>query len=291
MELQWPLILFTTLCAWSCGVFGTQGILALDGRAKKSQMSALITSIVLLAASGIAVFFHLRHWERIFNGFGHITSGITQELIAIIVFVVIAVVYFVFLRKSEDGSVPKWLAVCAIVIAFVLVAVCAHSYMMAARPAWDTVLEVASIMGAACLLGPATLAVIMAVCGDELRPAGLPAVVGAAICLVCNAAYGIYLQMCGGGFSSVGYYYDPTHPTKAMVDAAVTAGDQTSLIWLGAVVVGAVVPLVCALVARKKGDANSWKVFGMVAVVTAVVGAICLRVAFYNLGLSSFLYY
>ena len=44
-------------------------------------MPAWVVSAVLLAAGGIAVFFHLEHWERIFNGFGHITSGITQELI------------------------------------------------------------------------------------------------------------------------------------------------------------------------------------------------------------------
>ena len=26
MELQWPLILFTTLVAWSAGLFGTQAL-------------------------------------------------------------------------------------------------------------------------------------------------------------------------------------------------------------------------------------------------------------------------
>ena len=87
MELQWPLILFTTLVAWSAGVFGCQGVLALAGAGKKSQQLLTVLSCVLLAASGVAVFFHLQHWERIFNGFGHLTSGITQELIAIVVFV------------------------------------------------------------------------------------------------------------------------------------------------------------------------------------------------------------
>ena len=124
MELQWPLIIFTTLLAWSCGVFATQGVLALKGEGKEIQLPALIASVVLLAVSGIAVFFHLQHWERIFNGFGHLTSGITQELIAIVVFVVVAVVYFAMLRKSEDGgTVPQWLAVVAIAISVVLAVV------------------------------------------------------------------------------------------------------------------------------------------------------------------------
>ena len=292
MELQWPLILFTTLCAWSCGVFGTQGVLAYKGLAKKSQMPALIASLVLLAVSGIAVFFHLQHWERIFNGFGHITSGITQELIAIVVFCLVAVAYFVFLRKSKDGgTVPKWLGLCAVAIAIALAAVCAHSYMMEARPAWNSVLEMGSIVGAACLLGPLTLVVIMAIQGDSLEGAGVPAVIGTLIGTITTVAYGAYLQMSGNLFNTVGYYFDPTHPTKAMMDTAAAATDQAAIIWIGAVLLGAIVPLVCSCVGRKKANAASWKLLGTVAVVSGVVGAVCLRVAFYNLGFSSFLYY
>ncbi len=291
MELQWPLILFTTLTAWACGVFGGAGVLALKGAGKKSQAVLCVASVVLLALGGIAVFFHLQHWERIFNGFGHITSGITQELIAIVVFVVVAVAYFVSLRKSDDGEVPAGLAWAAIVISVVLAAVCAHSYMMPARPAWNSVLEVLSIVGAACLLGPATCAVVMAVRGDDAAACGLPALAGSVVGAVCTAAYAAFMQMSGGSFTDVGNYFDPTHPTKAMADAAATAGDQAALLWAGAVVVGAIVPVVCCALARKKGDAGSWKVFGAVAVVAALVGATCLRIAFYNLGLSVFMFY
>ena len=292
MELQWPLILFTTLVAWAAGVFGAQGVVALAGAGKKSQQPLAVVSCVLLAASGIAVFFHLQHWERIFNGFGHITSGITQELIAIVVFVVVAVAYFVAARKSDDGgTVPKWLAVVAVVISVVLAAVCAHSYMMAARPAWDSVLEVLSIVGASCIMGPATVAVVMAAKGDALDAVSLPALVGSAIGAVTSVAYAAFIQMSGSAFTQVGYYFDPTVPTKQMVDVAATVGSQAPLLWLGAVVVGAIVPLVCCLVARKKGDAASWKLFGAVAVVAGLVGAVCLRVAFYNMGISVFMFY
>ena len=292
MELQWPLILFTTLTAWACGVFGGAGVLALKGAGKKSQAALTVASVVLLALGGIAVFFHLQHWERIFNGFGHITSGITQELIAIVVFVVVAVAYFVALRKSEDGgTVPAALAWAAIAISVVLAAVCAHSYMMPARPAWNSVLEVASIVGAACLMGPATCAVVLAARGDDAAPCGLPAVVGSAVGAACTAAYAAFMQMSGGAFTQVGNYFDPTHPTKAMADVGAVAGEQAALLWLGAVVVGAIVPLACCIVARKKGDAASWKAFGAAAVVAALAGSIFLRVAFYNLGLSVFMFY
>lgn len=292
MELQWPLILFTTLVAWSAGVFGCQGVLALAGAGKKSQQLLTVLSCVLLAASGVAVFFHLQHWERIFNGFGHLTSGITQELIAIVVFVVVAVAFFAMARKSADGgTVPKWMAWVAIAISVVLAAVCAHSYMMAARPVWNSVLEVLSIVGAACILGPATCAVVLAAKGDAVDVCGQPAVVGFAVGAACTVAYAAVIQMGGGAFTQVGYYFDPTVPTKEMANAAATAAGQAPLLWLGAVVVGALVPLVCCVLARKKGDAAVWKAFGAVAVVAGVVGAICLRVAFYNMGLSVFMFY
>ena len=292
MELQWPLILFTTLVAWSAGVFGCQGVLALGGNAKKSQGVLTIVSVVLLAASGIAVFFHLQHWERIFNGFGHITSGITQELIAIVVFVVIAIIFFALLRKSEEsGTVPKWCAILAIVISLILAAVCAHSYMMSARPAWNNLLEIASIVGASCILGPATCAIVMAAKGDELECVGRPALVGTVIGAVCAIAYAIFIQCSCSLFTNVGYYSDPTRSTYDMINVGSTVSSQAPLLWVGAVVVGAIVPLICVFLAKRKGDAASWKIFGAVAVVTALIGAVCLRMAFYSMGLSVFMFY
>ena len=157
MELQWPLIIFTTLVAWSAGLFGTQALMAALGTGERAQVPAWICSAALLAVGGVAVFFHLEHWERIFNGFGHLTSGITQELIAIVVLAAVAVAYLVMLRKSDDGaSVPKWLAWLSVALSAVLVAVMAHSYTMAARPAWDSVLWILYVLGNACVLGPAT---------------------------------------------------------------------------------------------------------------------------------------
>ena len=180
MELQWPLIVFTTLVAWSAGLFGTQALMAAFGVGKKAQVPAWIASAVLLAVGGIAVFFHLEHWERIFNGFGHLTSGITQELIAIVVLAAVAVAYLVMLRKSDDGaSVPKWLAWLSVALSVALVAVMAHSYTMAARPAWDSVLWILYVLGNACVLGPATFAFLMAAAPPVGQPAGRAADAGA----------------------------------------------------------------------------------------------------------------
>ena len=299
MELQWPLILFTTLVAWSAGLFGTQALMAVFGVGKKAQVPAWVCSAVLLAAGGIAVFFHLEHWERIFNGFGHLTSGITQELIAIVVLAVVAVAYLVLMRKSDDGaSVPKWLAWVAVALSVVLVAVMAHSYTMAARPAWDSVLWILYVLGNACVLGPATFLLVLAAGGpgdqpadraaDAGAPAGRTALAGAALNALAALAFAIFLQLSAGSFADVGLYFDPTHPTKAMADAAATVASQAPLLWLGAVAVGAFVPLAAAFMGRRTG---SWKLWAPAAIIAALVGAVCMRVVFYNLGLSVFMFY
>ncbi|MVN33715.1 dimethyl sulfoxide reductase anchor subunit family protein [Eggerthella lenta] len=304
MELQWPLIVFTTLVAWSAGLFGTQALMAVFGVGKRAQVPAWVASAVLLAAGGIAVFFHLEHWERIFNGFGHLTSGITQELIAIVVLAVVAVAYLVLMRKSDDGaSVPKWLAWLSVALSVVLVAVMAHSYTMAARPAWDSALWILYVLGNACVLGPATFALLMALtpmaaggpagqpaerAADAGAPAGRTPLIGAALNALATLAFAAFLQLSAGSFADVGLYFDPTHPTKAMADAAATVASQAPLLWLGAVAVGAIVPLAAAFMGRRTG---SWRLWAPVAIVAALVGAVCMRAVFYNLGLSVFMFY
>lgn len=299
METQWPLVIFTLFVCLTCGTLGGMSILALKGQGRNLQMTALITSAVSLVVGGIGAFLHLEHWERIFNGFGHLTSGITQELIAIVVLAAVAVAYLVMLRKSDDGaSVPKWLAWLSVALSVALVAVMAHSYTMAARPAWDSVLWILYVLGNACVLGPATFAFLMAAAppagqpagraADAGAPAGLAALVGAAANALAALAFAIFLQLSAGSFADVGYYFDPTHPTEAMADAAATVGAQAPLLWLGAVAVGAIVPLAAAFMGRRSGN---WRLWAPVAIIAALAGAVCMRAAFYNLGLSVFMFY
>lgn len=293
MELQWELILFTTFIAWSAGLFGTQALAALNGSGKKAQMMSWVVAAILLVVGGIAVFFHLNHWERIFNGFGTPTSGITQELICIVILAIVAVVYFVFMRRSEDGAtVPKWLAGVALALSVVLVLVTAHSYMMAARPAWSSFIWMAYMLGNALVLGPATFAFIMAVKGEEdFKLVGTVALVGAVVALVCAVAYAAYLQMSAGMFADVGYYFDPLHPTRGMADISAVVAAQAPILWAGVVAVGGLIPVIAAFIARKKGTAADWKLWGAVIVVAALVGAICTRVVFYELGYSIFMFF
>ncbi|MFR2588540.1 MAG: DmsC/YnfH family molybdoenzyme membrane anchor subunit [Adlercreutzia equolifaciens] len=294
MELQWPLILFTTFVAWSAGLFGAQGAAALAGEGKRAQLPALVCSAALLAVGGIAVFFHLEHFERIFNGFGNPTSGITQELVCVVVVAALMVAMFAMLRKADGDAdapaCPKWLAVLAIVAAAVLVLVTGHSYMMVARPAWDSLLGPLSLLGAAAAMGPLTFAVVEAVRGEAVgKCVALAALAGSVANAVLAAAYLFAMEAAGDSYTDVGYYFDPIHPTAGMADVAALspmAGESVAMVAVA--VIAALVPIIAAVLGRKSGN---WKLWGAVGAACAVVGAVALRMAFYSVGASVYLFY
>ncbi len=293
MELQWPLILFTVFVAWSAGLFGAQSIAVLKGEGLKAQVTSVIASAVLLVIGGIAVFMHLQHWERIFNGFGHITSGITQELIAIVVLVIIMVIFFIQARKA-DGKVASWVAIAGIVVSLALIFVMAHSYMMPSRPAWDSIAWILAVYGSAFILGPSTFVVIVSMVDkdDPLKTATMVAMVGAIVGAIFTVVYLFSLQGVSSEFATVGYYFDVTHPTNELIDlAAITGvftGDKAILTWGGVVIIGCVLPIVFAVMGRMKGN---WKVWGAATVVCGLVGAICVRVLFFQMGYLFFMFF
>ena len=310
MELQWPLILFTTFVAWSAGLFGAQGAAALAGEGRRAQMPALIGSAALLAVGGVAVFFHLEHWERIFNGFGNPTSGITQELVCVVVVGALMVVAFVVLRRAAGGdeapALPKWLAALMIAAAALLVLVTGHSYMMAARPAWDSLLGPLTLLGAACAAGPLTFAAIGAIAGGADgavaggapgaaparaagRAVGIAAIVGSAANAALSVAYLAFMAASTASHTAVGYYFDPTHPTAGMVDVSALSPFAAGSLPVAVVaVVAALAPVACAIAGRKTGN---WKVWGAAGALCAVAGAVALRMAFYSAGASVYLFY
>lgn len=289
MEIQIPLVIFTSFLAWAAGIFGTQCILALKKQGGAVQMPALITAVVLLAVGGIAVVFHLTHPFNLFNGFGHLTSGITQELIAIVLLAVAMVLFFLMLRRSGDNTVPQWLAIVGLVLVLVLIFAMGHSYMMPSLPAWDSVLQLLSLLGAACAMGPATVAFIGAVRHEELPNIGLLAVIGAAVNAVLSAAFLFAMEASSATFQSFAYYFDPTHPNVPMASpesVSIFTGDSLTAFVVTAVAL--VVALAGALIGKK---GNDWKVWGVVVALAGLACAVALRILMYTMGETLFMLY
>ena len=291
MEIQLPLILFTTFLAWSAGILIALGVLSLKCNVSKAQLPGLVAGLVTLAIGGVAVLFHLAQPLHIFNGFGHLSSGITQELIAIVVLFVAMVVYFITVRRSDDGNPPAVMAIAIIVLSLVLDVVMAHSYMMVSRPFWNSALQVLSIIGGSCVMGPATMAIICSAVKTEgaEKLNGLLVLGGALVNAVTTLAYLAYSAAAEGSYLTLGYYFDPTSPTQhvySSADYSLFAGDTMTVLIV--VICATAIALVGAFLGRKAGN---WKVWGIIVLVAGFVACLALRILFYQLGYAAFPFY
>ena len=86
MEIQIPLVIFTSFLAWAAGIFGTQCILALQKRGGAVQLPALICSAVVLVVGGIAVnvFFTFPYWTFNLTITGYPLSFLTFLSVSVI---------------------------------------------------------------------------------------------------------------------------------------------------------------------------------------------------------------
>ena len=222
MEIQWPLILFTFFNCLAGGIFLMQGILTLAGKGKAMQLASCVSAIVALAIGGLSVFFHLQHPLRMLNGFGHITSGITIELIFVIVFAIAVVLYFLMMRRSEEGVAPKWCAILAIVVSLALPFATGDSYLMSAIPVWDTMLLPLYYVVATVMLGGLAAMIIAGAtkAEDAVKLSATVAFIGAVVCAVVSVIYAVAISGMGANYTEMEYYFDPTHPNVAMANPA-----------------------------------------------------------------------
>lgn len=297
MEIMVPLIIFTTFICMSCGVLFAQGALTAKGEGARTQMLSLVISALLMVIGGIGVFFHLQHWERIFNGFGHITSGITQELIGVVLMAAVIVVFFLMVRRDGNGVAPAWCGWLAMAVSLLMVFVMAHSYMMPSIPVWNNVpyvlFFVANMLAVGAIAGALLSRMKASFKAAELceRASVAVLVVYALVIGVCVA----YNTMLGdSAYAQVGYYFDPTLPDVAVVNPAavlisVVAGENALLFWGGVVVLGVAVPLALMVLQtrRKSCPAAATGMLGA-ALACLVAGGVCWRVLLYIVAISAF---
>ncbi len=295
MEIQWPLILFTFFNCLAAGIFLMQGVLTLAGKGKSMQLASCVSAIVALAIGGLAVFFHLQHPLRMLNGFGHITSGITIELIFVIVFAIAVVLYFLMARRAEDGVAPKWCAVVAIVVSVALPFATGDSYLMPAIPVWNTMLLPVYYVVATVMLGGLAALVIAGAtkCDDAVKLSATLALIGSVALAVVSVIYAVMISGMGDQYTEMEYYFDPTLPDVAMrkaeqITGAILGGELAVGFWLGAIVVGCAVPAVVSfLVMTGKIAADKVLVAAVVALVCAIIGTLVWRVLLYEVAVNA----
>lgn len=289
MATQWPLVIFTLFVCITCGVLGGLSILSLKGKAGKIQLSAVALAAISLVIGGIGSFTHLQHWERIFNGFGHITSGITQELIGCVVLVVLIVIWFILMRGDKAGN--KALAWVTLIAAIAMVCATAHSYLMPGRPAWGFGL-VLFYLGSACMLGGAIVWMLAVAKSDEdaSAPSQKLALIGSIAALATEFCF--IALAAAAKFTNFGHYLNPTlmttHPTHIDNVASIAlAGEGAPLFWLS--IVCTVIAIACAVMAKNKPE--SAKVLAAICVIAALAASVMFRVIVYMVGYPVLLVY
>ena len=305
MNPEWPLVLFTFFLCLSGGILAAQGLLTVLGKGKKMQMVSLIAALVTLVIGGISVFMHLQHWERIFNAFGALlagngfgVSGITLELWGCVFEFVAIVLFFLFLRRSETGEAPKWCGVIAIIVGLALPAVTGDSYLMEALPTWNTPMLIVYYLVNTVFMGSlASLIIASATGADDAKDLLFKLILGGGVLqLLVVLVYAFIINGSAGLYSaSVSYYFDPTLPDVPMVDregivGSLIAGANAPMFWLGAIIVGIVVPVVLAYLARAK-EGTQLTGYAVAATVTCMAGGIIWRVLLYLVCLRIFALY
>lgn len=283
MMAEMPLALFTTLAPIGAGAFIALAVAFFttkftDEQLKKIDRMTTIPVIVLIVGF-ICAFFHLAspmHAFGVFAGLG--ASPLSNELLAGVVFAVLAIVYWIvaLAGKLGEGARKGFSAVVA-VMAVVFACFTGAAYMMETIASWNTPMVPVAMLGFS-LLGGVSLGVLVLALSGVLEDAAkggfkMAALVVLVIGLVLGVA-GLLVQVMS--VSGMG---------NALVDGADLVAAASAPMWIG--VVCMVVAAAAAFMALRNMKSTA---LAAAAPVLAIVGVFAARLAFYAVQLSVGLY-
>lgn len=264
MSIQLPLVFFTLFAGAGGGTMVFLCLAELFGFGPQLGRRACYVVAGLLVAGGLASVMHLAqklHIMSVVMNLGSF-SGISMELIGLTICFVLVALYWLFCREGQSTRARRVLGVLCGIAGLAFCWIQGSSYIIPARPYWDTVLLPVGYWVSGLVVGGIVfLALMVATKEEQSRVRRLiPFALGElAIQLVCWLAYGI----------AVG------------PDAL---AEQVLLFWGLEMVVGTLVPAVCLVVAyRSNNMAWVW-----VALAGVVVGGVVFRSMMWILGAGYF---
>ena len=283
MMAELPLALFTTLAPIGAGAFIALAVAFFTTKFSDEQLKKIdrMTTIpvVVLVVGFICAFFHLAspmHAFGVFAGLG--ASPLSNELLAGVVFAVLAIVYWIVALsgKLSEGSRKGFAAVVA-VMAVVFACFTGAAYMMETIASWNTPMVPVAVLGFS-LLGGVSLGVLVLALSGALADAAkggfkMAALAVLVIGLVLGVA-GLLVQVMS--VSGMG---------NALVDGADLVAAASAPMWIG--VVCMVVAAAAAFMALRNSKSTA---LAAAAPVLAIVGVFAARLAFYAVQLSVGLY-
>ena len=283
MMAELPLALFTTLAPVGAGAFIALAVAFFTTKFSDEQLKKIdrMTTIpvVVLVAGFICAFFHLAspmHAFGVFAGLG--ASPLSNELLAGVVFAVLAIVYWIVALAGKLGEgARKGFAAVVAVMAIVFACFTGAAYMMETIASWNTPMVPVAVLGFS-LLGGVSLGVLVLALSGALEDAAkggfkMAAPVVLVVGLVLGIA-GLLVQVMS--VSGMG---------NALVDGADLVAAASAPMWIG--VVCMVVAAAAAFMALRNTKSTA---LAAAAPVLAVVGVFAARLAFYAVQLSVGLY-
>ena len=283
MMAELPLALFTTLAPIGAGAFIALAVAFLTTKFSDEQLKKIdrMTTIpvVVLVAGFVCAFFHLAspmHAFGVFAGVG--ASPLSNELLAGVVFAVLAIVYWIVALAGKLGEgARKGFAVVVAVMAVVFACFTGAAYMMETIASWNTPMVPVAVLGFS-LLGGVSLGVLVLALSGALEDAAkggfkMAALAMLIVGLVLGVA-GLLVQVMS--VSGMG---------NALVDGADLVAAASAPMWIG--VVCMVVAAVAAFMSLRNSKSTA---LAAAAPVLAIVGVFAARLAFYAVQLSVGLY-
>lgn len=283
MMAELPLALFTTLAPIGAGAFIALAVAFFTTKFSDEQLKKIdrMTTIpvVVLVAGFVCAFFHLAspmHAFGVFAGLG--ASPLSNELLAGVVFAVLAIVYWIVALAGKLGEgARKGFAAVVAVMAVVFACFTGAAYMMEAIASWNTPMVPVAVLGFS-LLGGVSLGVLVLALSGALEDAAkggfkMAALAVLVVGLILGVA-GLMVQVMS--VSDMG---------NALVDGADLVAAASAPMWIG--VVCMVVAAAAAFMALRNSKSTA---LAAAAPVLAIVGVFAARLAFYAVQLSVGLY-
>ena len=285
MDIQWPLLIFSVLLGVTSGSFVFLAVGELTGKFKDVRFLGALIAFICLAVGGCVSVLHMGHPERATHLLGNLGSGLSKELFVVAIMGIVSLVYLILAKKDYPGA-SKVFGVVGGVVGLVLPFVAGASYLIAARPAWDSVTLPLMYLGAGLALGMTLMAGLVLLRGKASEEGGFAlklALAGVIIMVITTVAYIVWI--------AIAPFQAPSRSIERLI-----SGDMASMFWPGVVVIGMVVPValtVLACVRATKGDGGSgladpkmlaYMMFGACA--CTAIGAVVTRIIMYAVGTS-----
>ena len=239
MAVQWPLLIFSVLLGASSGVMIFLGIGEIKGSFKKVRFPLSLIALILLAVGGCASAMHLGHIDRALYILGNVGSAFSRELFAVGFTGLMTLIYVVFSRKDYPAA-SKVFGILAAIGGILLPLIAGASYMMPARPAWDSFALPLMYLGTGVGMGFVLSAAYVYMKGDDADKAFSMKL--ATIGIIASIAVTLIYVM----WIAIAPFPDPTRSFMRLA-----GGDLAAAFWLGVVLVGMGGPIAVLVMAKR----------------------------------------